>query len=79
MYEPGKEKGMQEDQYYDFSAVKESFIQLGEAIGKACNEIINPFVEAFSKLFGSLEPYQIYELKHPRKKPRGSKRRSKKK
>ena len=40
-------------------------------------DIAKPFTEALIDLFNNLEPYQQYEILHPRKKPRGSIRRNK--
>lgn len=49
--------------------------------GKALSESIKPLLDALDSLldvFDGLEPYQRYELLHPRKKPRGSIRRARK-
>ena len=49
--------------------------RLGEAIIKA----VEPIAKILDELYSSLEPYQKYEMLHPRKKPRGSIRRSRRK
>ena len=49
--------------------------ELGEAIIKA----YKPILEKLQNFFDSLEPYQKFEMLHPRKKPRGSLRRLRKK
>ena len=60
------------------SAIEEArqqFIKLGESIVKELRQLARDLVE----LFDSIEPYQKYEILHPKKKPRGSIRRNKKK
>lgn len=52
---------------------KEFLIKLAEHI----MECINPLIDALKEIFDTLEPYQKYEILHPRKKPRGSIRRNK--
>ena len=52
-----------------------------ERFGKALSESIKPLLDALDSLLDvidGLEPYQRYELLHPRKKPRGSIRRKRK-
>lgn len=44
------------------------------SIGKTLIKALESFIDAINKL----EPYQRYELLHPRKKPRGSIRRARK-
>lgn len=46
---------------------------------KALGETIKPIAENLLKIINTLEPYQRFELAHPRKKPRGSLRRLRKK
>jgi len=55
-----------------FEQAKEAIINLGQAIVKA----FKPIVEKFQDFIDALEPYQKFELAHPRKKPRGSIRRA---
>ena len=55
-----------------FEQAKEAIINLGQAIVKA----FKPIVEKFQDFIDALEPYQKFELAHPRKKPRGSLRRA---
>ena len=57
----------------DLQRLQDAFVELGRAI----IESIEPMMERIKEVFDSLEPYQKYELLHPRKKPRGSIRRSK--
>lgn len=49
--------------------------ELGEGIVKA----LKPVLDNLSEFFDALEPFQKFELAHPRKKPRGSIRRYKRK
>lgn len=56
-----------------FEKAKELIIKLGHAIVEA----FKPIVEKMQQLCDTLEPYQKFELMHPRKKPRGSLRRIK--
>lgn len=51
--------------------VSESLCRLGEEMG----EFVQTAVEPLLDFFNCLEPYQRYELAHPKKKPRGSIRR----
>lgn len=56
-------------------------INIDDEIKNALVRFGEELVEAFEPLldaFGELEPYQRYELLHPRKKPRGSIRRARK-
>ena len=62
---------MNEELQREIERYKESLSNLGVAIVKA----IEPILEKFAHLFDGMEPYQKYELMHPRKKPRGSIRR----
>lgn len=55
-----------------FEQAKELILKLGQAIVKA----FKPIVEKFQDIIDTLEPYQKFELAHPRKKPRGSLRRA---
>lgn len=56
-----------------FEQAKELIIHLGHILVEA----LKPVVEKFQNFFDSLEPYQKFEIAHPRKKPRGSLRRIK--
>ena len=49
-----------------------------EIIMQAIGEAIQKAVKALTDFIDSLEPYQKYEIMHPKKKPRGSIRRIKK-
>ena len=53
--------------------LKKACVNVGKAIVKA----FEPVIEQLKELIDSLEPYQKYEILHPRKKPRGSIRRNK--
>jgi hypothetical protein len=53
-----------------FDEIKNVLVRFGEALVEA----FEPLLDALDEL----EPYQRYELLHPRKKPRGSIRRDKK-
>lgn len=48
--------------------ISKALVRLRKALAEACESIID--------MFNKLEPYQRYELLHPRKKPRGSIRRA---
>lgn len=51
------------------------------AIKNVLEEMVKAFgpaIEHIQHIYDNLEPYQKYEILHPRKKPRGSIRRSKK-
>lgn len=54
-----------------FEQARELIIKLGHIIVEA----FKPIVEKFQDFFDTLEPYQKFELAHPRKKPRGTLRR----
>ena len=56
-----------------FEKAKELIIKLGHAIV----ESLKPVIEKMQQFCDTLEPYQKFELMHPRKKPRGSLRRIK--
>jgi hypothetical protein len=47
------------------------------AITDAYEKTVKQVYQAINNLVDSLEPYQLYELAHPKKKPRGSIRRNK--
>jgi hypothetical protein len=49
-----------------------------EAIWQAIEEAVQKVEKALIDFIDSLEPYQKYEILHPKKKPRGSIRRIKK-
>lgn len=54
---------------------------LYESIKNVLEEMVKAFepaIEHIQHIYDKLEPYQRYEIMHPRKKPRGSIRRSKK-
>lgn len=55
-----------------FEQARELIIKLGHIIVEA----FKPIVEKFQNFWDNLEPYQKFELAHPRKKPRGSLRRA---
>lgn len=59
----------------EMERIKDVFYNLGTAL----YNVLNDFANSLSVLFDSLEPYQKYEILHPRKKPRGSIRRNRKK
>lgn len=50
--------------------IKEMVVRLGKALSEAFKPLLD--------VIDGLEPYQRYELLHPRKKPRGSIRRARK-
>lgn len=57
------------------------FDEMTEAIVRVVNklgEVFVPALESIQDMIDGLEPYQRYELLHPRKKPRGSIRRARK-
>lgn len=54
------------------NGVSESLCRLGEAMGEFVQTALEPLLVTFN----GLEPYQRYELAHPKKKPRGSIRRN---
>lgn len=53
------------------NGVSESLCRLGKEMGKFAQTLVEPLLD----LVNCLEPYQRYELAHPKKKPRGSIRR----
>lgn len=53
------------------NGVSESLCRLGEEMGEFVQTALEPLLVTFN----GLEPYQRYELAHPKKKPRGSIRR----
>ena len=59
----------------EMERIKDAFYNLGVAL---CS-VLNDFANSLQVLFDTLEPYQKYEILHPRKKPRGSIRRNRKK
>lgn len=57
------------------------FDEMTEAIVRVVNklcECLEPALASIQDMIDGLEPYQRYELLHPRKKPRGSIRRKRK-
>lgn len=52
---------------------KEASMKFAAKVGEA----LKPIIEKLQRLCNTLEPYQKFELMHPRKKPRGSLRRIK--
>lgn len=57
------------------------FDEMTEAIVGLVNklsEALEPALKSIQDMIDGLEPYQRYELLHPRKKPRGSIRRARK-
>ena len=54
---------------------KKALIDLATSIGKILIEALKPLID----FLNGLEPYQKFEMMHPRKKPRGSIRRYKRK
>lgn len=57
--------------------VKSILTDLAYKVIDIINDMVKPFTEGLIDLFNNLEPYQQYEILHPRKKPRGSIRRNK--
>ncbi len=53
-----------------FDEITEAIVRFGEAIVEAFDSLLD--------VIDGLEPYQRYEFSHPRKKPRGSIRRARK-
>ena len=51
--------------------MNKSLNQLNKTISKATKQV----KKLLNAYFGILEPYQLYEMRHPKKKPRGSIRR----
>lgn len=58
-----------------FEPIKQALADLVILVGKAFSEALKPLAD----FLGGLEPYQKFEIMHPRKKPRGSIRRYKRK
>ena len=54
--------------------INNALVKFGNKLG----EVLEPAFELLIDMFNELEPYQRYELLHPRKKPRGSIRRARK-
>lgn len=57
-----------------FDEITEEIVRLGNKLV----EVLNPALDSLLDVIDGLEPYQRYELLHPRKKPRGSIRRKRK-
>lgn len=57
--------------------IKEEIERLGKSLVEALSKILEA-VQPLLDMIDELEPYQRYELLHPRKKPRGSIRRARK-
>lgn len=57
----------------------DQFKKIVSSLGEAIIKAVEPIAKMFDELYSSLEPYQKYEMLHPRKKPRGSIRRSRRK
>ena len=55
--------------------MKKALIDMATSIGKMLSEALKPLID----FLNGLEPYQKFEMMHPRKKPRGSIRRYKRK
>lgn len=55
----------------------ERMIEASKKFAAKVGEALKPIVEKMQALCNTLEPYQKFELMHPRKKPRGSLRRIK--
>lgn len=58
--------------------IKEAIERLGKSLGEALSKVLEPVLKSIQDMIDELEPYQRYELLHPRKKPRGSIRRARK-
>lgn len=54
--------------------INNALVRLGNKLG----EVLETVFEKLKDFINGLEPYQRYELSHPRKKPRGSIRRARK-
>lgn len=62
-------------------SVEEVYEEVCKTLGTMADLIANAFSEAsdkIAKFYSSFEPYMIFELQHPKKKPRGSIRRARK-
>lgn len=57
-----------------FDEIKEATVRVGNKL----SEVIESVQDMIQDMIDELEPYQRYELLHPRKKPRGSIRRKRK-
>lgn len=55
--------------------INDELVRCGEALSKLLELLLDAF-KPLLDLIDELEPYQRYELLHPRKKPRGSIRRA---
>ena len=65
----------------DAEQIDELYKRLSELSYELCQaivKILQPFKEVLQSMCDGLEPYQKYEIMHPKKKPRGSKRRARK-
>lgn len=60
--------------------INEKWEKLGEKLGAALWKIIETMSDIYTELLGPdiLPRYLIFEMKHPKKKPRGSIRRARK-
>ena len=54
----------------------EAMLELAYKLGQTIDTVLRPFKEALQSMYDGLEPYQKYEIMHPKKKPRGNKRRA---
>lgn len=57
----------------------DQFKKIASSLGEAIIKVVEPIAKILDELYSDLEPYQKYEMLHPRKKPRGSIRRSRRK
>lgn len=58
------------EQFTETKKSLERFVKVTKEATKQVKKLLNAY-------FGILEPYRLYELRHPKKKPRGSIRRNK--
>lgn len=58
------------EQFAEMNKSLERFVKVTKEASKQAKILLNAY-------FGILEPYQLYEMRHPKKKPRGSIRRNK--
>lgn len=56
------------EQFREMKMARELLVKVTKEVAKQSKKILNAF-------FGTLETYQLYEMRHPKKKPRGSIRR----
>lgn len=56
------------ERFAEMKKSMERFIKVTKEAAKQAKKLLNAY-------FGTLEPYQLYEMRHPKKKPRGSIRR----